>query len=48
MTTAHKSRKMAVADYEALKAKKDKTDQDYMLINLFEEKFYNKSGELAN
>lgn len=41
-------RKMTVTDYETLKAKKNKTDQDYMLINLFEEKFYNKSGELAN
>lgn len=41
-------RKMTVADYETLKAKKNKTDQDYMLINLFEEKFYNKSGKLAN
>lgn len=48
MTTAHKPRKMTIADYETLKAKKNKTDQDYMLINLFEEKFYNKSGKLAN
>lgn len=48
MTTAHKSRKMAVADYEALKAKKNKTDQDYMLLHLFEEKFYNKSGYFAD
>lgn len=48
MTTAHNPRKMTIADYETLKAKKNKTDQDYMLINLFEEKFYNKSGKLAN
>lgn len=48
MTTAHNPRKMTITDYETLKAKKNKTDQDYMLINLFEEKFYNKSGELAN
>lgn len=48
MTTAHKSRKMAVADYEALKAKQNKTDQDYMRLYLFEEKFYNKSGYLAD
>lgn len=41
-------RKMTVTDYVTLKAKKNKTDQDYMLINLFEEKFYNKSGKLAN
>lgn len=48
MTTAHKPRKMTIYDYETLKAKKNKTDQDYMLLNFFEEKFYNKSGELAN
>lgn len=48
MTTAHKPRKMTIYDYETLKAKKNKTDQDYMRINFFEEKFYNKSGELAN
>lgn len=48
MTTAHKPRKMTVTDYETLKAKKNKTDQDYMLINLFEEKVYNKSSKLAN
>lgn len=48
MTTAHKPRKMTITDYETLKAKKNKTDQDYMRINFFEEKFYNKSGELAN
>ena len=41
-------RKMTVTDYETLKAKKNKTDQDYMRLNFFEEKFYNKSGELAN
>lgn len=48
MTTAHKLRKMTITDYETLKAKKNKTDQDYMRINFFEEKFYNKSGKLAN
>lgn len=48
MTTAHKPRKMTITDYETLKAKKNKTDQDYMRINFFEEKFYNKSGEIAN
>lgn len=48
MTTTHNPRKMTIADYETLKAKKNKTDQDYMLINFFEEKFYNKSGKLAN
>lgn len=48
MTTAHKPLKMTIYDYETLKAKKNKTDQDYMRINFFEEKFYNKSGELAN
>ena len=48
MTTAHKSRKITVAYYEALKAKRNKTDQDYMLLHLFEEKFYNKSGYLAD
>lgn len=48
MTTAYKPRKMTVADYETLKAKKNKTDQDYMHLNFFEEKFYNKSGKLAN
>lgn len=48
MTTAHKPLKMTIDDYETLKAKKNKTDQDYMRINFFEEKFYNKSGELAN
>lgn len=48
MTTAHKPRKMTIDDYETLKAKKNKTDQDYMRLNFFEEKFYNKSGELAN
>lgn len=48
MTTAHKPRKMTITDYETLKAKKNKTDQDYMRINFFEEKFYNKSGKLAN
>lgn len=48
MTTAHKPRKMTITDYEALKAKKNKTDQDYMRIDFFEEKFYNKSGKLAN
>ena len=41
MTTAHKPRKMTITDYETLKAKKNKTDQDYMRINFFEEKFYN-------
>ena len=39
---------MTVADYDAIKAKKNKTDQDYMLINFFEEKFYDKSGQLAD
>lgn len=48
MTTTHNPRKMTIADYETLKAKKNKTDQDYMRINFFEEKFYNKSGKLAN
>ena len=48
MTTAHKPRKMTITDYETLKEKKNKTDQDYMRINFFEEKFYNKSGKLAN
>lgn len=48
MTTAHEPGKMTVADYEALKAKKNKTDQDYMRLHLFEEKIYNKSGELAD
>lgn len=48
MTTAHKSLKMTIYDYETLKAKKNKTDQDYMRLNFFEEKFYNKSGKLAN
>lgn len=48
MTTAHKPRKMTIDDYETLKAKKNKTDQDYMRLNFFEEKFYNKSGKLAN
>lgn len=48
MTTAHKPRKMTITDYETLKAKKNKTDQDYMRLNFFEEKFYNKSGKLAN
>lgn len=48
MTTAHKPRKMTITDYETLKAKKNKTDQDYMRIDFFEEKFYNKSSELAN
>lgn len=48
MTTAHKPRKMTVTDYETLKTKKNKTDQDYMRIDFFEEKFYNKSGKLAN
>lgn len=41
-------RKMTITDYETLKAKKNKTDQDYMRIDFFEEKFYNKSGKLAN
>ncbi len=48
MTTAHKPLKMTIDDYETLKAKKNKTDQDYMRLNFFEEKFYNKSGKLAN
>lgn len=48
MTTAHKPSKMTVADYDAIKAKKNKTDQDYMLLNFFEEKFYDKSGQLAD
>ena len=48
MIIAHKPRKMTIADYETLKAKKNKTDQDYMRLNFFEEKFYNKSGKLAN
>ncbi len=48
MTTAHKPRKMTITDYETLKAKKNKTDQDYMRLNFFEEKFYNKSGKLAD
>ena len=48
MTTTFNPHKMTIADYEALKAKKNKTDQDYMRLNLFEEKFYNKSGELAD
>lgn len=48
MTTAHNPRKMTITDYETLKAKKNKTDQDYMRIDFFEEKFYNKSGKLAN
>ena len=48
MTTAHNPRKMTITDYETLKAKKNKTDQDYMRLNFFEEKFYNKSGKLAN
>lgn len=48
MTIAHKPLKMTIYDYETLKAKKNKTDQDYMRLNFFEEKFYNKSGELAN
>lgn len=48
MTTAHNPRKMTITDYETLKAKKNKIDQDYMRLNFFEEKFYNKSGKLAN
>lgn len=48
MTTAHKPHKMTITDYETIKAKKNKTDQDYMRLNFFEEKFYNKSGKLAN
>lgn len=39
--------RMTVAEYEALKAKPDKTDHDYILLNWFEEEFYNKSGQLA-
>lgn len=48
MTTTHNPRKMTITDYETLKAKQNKTDQDYMRLNFFEEKFYNKSGEFAN
>lgn len=48
MPTEHKPRKMTITDYETIKAKKNKTDQDYMRLNFFEEKFYNKSGEFAN
>lgn len=39
--------RMTVAEYETLKAKPDKTDHDYILLNWFEEEFYNKSGQLA-
>lgn len=48
MTTTHNPRKMTITDYETLKSKKNKTDQDYMRLNFFEEEFYNKSGKLAN
>lgn len=39
--------RMTVAEYEALKAKPDKTDHDYILLHWFEEEFYNKSSKLA-
>lgn len=50
MNTAHlvpPGTRMSLAQYEALKAKKDKTDQDYCILQWFEESYFNKSADLA-
>ena len=39
--------RMSLGEYEALKAKKYKTDQDYYALQLFEESYFNKSANLA-
>lgn len=39
--------RMSLGEYEALKAKKDKTDQDYCALQWFEESYFNKSANLA-
>lgn len=36
--------RMNLDEYEALKAKKDKTDQDYCTLQWFEESYFNKYG----
>ena len=40
--------KMNLDQYNALKAKSDKTDQDYCTLKWFEEEFFNKSATLAD
>nr|DAT81602.1 MAG TPA: hypothetical protein [Caudoviricetes sp.] len=39
--------RMSLGEYEALKAKKYKTDQDYYAMQWFEESYFNKSANLA-
>ena len=39
--------RMSLGEYEALKAKKYKTDQDYCALQWFEESYFNKSANLA-
>ena len=39
--------RMSLDEYEALKAKKYKTDQDYYALQWFEESYFNKSANLA-
>lgn len=39
--------RMSLGEYEALKAKKNKTDQDYCALQWFEESYFNKSANLA-
>lgn len=50
MNTAHlvpPGTRMDLDEYEALKAKKNKTDQDYCILQWFEESYFNKSANLA-
>lgn len=50
MNTAHlvpPGTRMNLDEYEALKAKKNKTDQDYCILQWFEESYFNKSANLA-
>ena len=50
MNTAHlvpPGTRMSLGEYEALKVKKYKTDQDYCALQWFEESYFNKSANLA-
>lgn len=40
--------RMSLGEYEALNAKKNKTDQDYCALQWFEESYFNKSANLAS
>ena len=40
--------RMDLDEYNALKAKKDKTDRDYCTLQWFEESYFNKSANLAS